>query len=745
MFKIIFSNLLISILLLNTTFAGELIIKGLERLNQIDLQALTTIDLSQKNFNDNEINLLIKELYQSDQIINISSLIENENYLVTISESPVIENIYINGNIEIEDEFFETILNSKKNYFLNKKSISDDIKLIKDIYSNKGFDSTIVTASSEKFSTTKVNLIYQINEGNKFDINSIKFYGNNTFNSKYLSSIINSNENKFYNIFSSGSSINQSIFDNDLKLLINFYKNKGFNNIDISYSLRKNFFNSYSLIFYINEGNRLKLSSIDFDISDDILNIKEFNSLKNIFTNKILSDDSFYDYYLIDNFINDSNDIIFNKNLNREFFYDFSIEENLYLIRIYDKPIEPKIINSIDIHGNSITKTDVLISKLSIEPGDNYSIGKVKNSADFLESLKYINSVSYNTTNIENKTNIIFEIDENKKTGNVLVGGSYTGDIGFGLVFSINDYNAFGSGNEIEFESSLNPEVALFDIQYKQYPYSNPAISNIYRIQNKETDLTSSFGYKLDQKGLGYSLNFKQTNDIHISIGAEYQNSRGHSAANSSDLSITDNIGTFDDTEFNFSISHDKTNNNLYPNDGYYNSLNLKYSPDLLSNNNYVIASYKGDIYYKIENSENYYFISNRYGYAASTDGRLKTRNSFSLGGSNFKGFDYRGIGKKTSNNRYLGGNQYFTSTIGYGSTFLFDNKDDIFLKLFYTAGSLWDSDYADQDFKLRSSLGASFDILTVVGPITFSYAIPIHKESDDSLRRFNFSIGTAF
>ena len=745
MFKIIFSKFLISILLLNSTFAGELIIKGLERLNQIDLQALTSVDLSQKNFNDNEINLLIKELYKSDQIINISSFIENENYLVTIFESPVIENIYINGNIVIKDEFFEKILNSKKNYFLNKKSISDDIKLIKNIYSNKGFDSTIVTASTEKFSETKVNLIYQINEGDKFEINSIKFYGNYTFNSKYLSSIINSNENKFYNIFSSGSPINQSVFDNDLKLLTNFYKNKGFNNIDISYSLNKNFFNSYSLIFYINEGNRLKLSSLDFNISEDILDIKDFNSLKTIFSNKILSDDNFYDYYLIDDFINDSNEIIFNKNLNYEIVYDFNIENNLYSINIYDKPIEPNIINSIDIYGNTITKTDVLISKLPIEPGDSYSIGKLQNSSDILTSYKYINSVKYSTANLDNKTDIIFEVDENKKTGNILLGGSFTGDIGLGLVFSIKDYNVFGSGNEIEFESTLNKEVALFDIQYKQYPFSNPSISNIYNIQNKETDLTSSFGYKLDQKGLGYSLNFKQTNDIYVSAGIEYKNSRGHSAANTSDLSITDNIGTFDDTELKFSISHDKTNNNLYPNDGYFNSLNLRYSPDVISDNNYVIASYKGDAYYKIKNSENYFFISNRYGYAESTDGRLKTINSFSLGGANFKGFDYRGIGKKTSNNRYLGGNQYFTSTIGYGSSFLFDDKDDMYIRLFYTAGSLWDSDYTDQDFKLRSSLGASFDVLTAVGPISFSYAVPLQKESDDSLRSFNFSIGTAF
>ena len=44
--------------------------------------------------------------------------------------------------------------------------------------------------------------------------------------------------------------------------------------------------------------------------------------------------------------------------------------------------------------------------------------------------------------------------------------------------------------------------------------------------------------------------------------------------------------------------------------------------------------------------------------------------------GNNFKGFDFRGIGP-VSNEIYLGGNQFFTSTIGYGSSFLFDEKSN--------------------------------------------------------------------
>ena len=37
--------------------------------------------------------------------------------------------------------------------------------------------------------------------------------------------------------------------------------------------------------------------------------------------------------------------------------------------------------------------------------------------------------------------------------------------------------------------------------------------------------------------------------------------------------------------------------------------------------------------------------MNNNYGYAKSLNGKLKTINAFGLGGLNFKGFDYKGIG----------------------------------------------------------------------------------------------------
>ena len=87
---------------------------------------------------------------------------------------------------------------------------------------------------------------------------------------------------------------------------------------------------------------------------------------------------------------------------------------------------------------------------------------------------------------------------------------------------------------------------------------------------------------------------------------------------------------------------------------------------------------------------------------------------------------------------------QYFNSTIGYGSTFLFDKKDNVIFKLFATTRSIWDSDYTNNDFKLRSSMGLSIDFMSVI-PISISYAIPIQKELSDKSRNFNFTIGTSF
>ena len=423
---------------------------------------------------------------------------------------------------------------------------------------------------------------------------------------------------------------------------------------------------------------------------------------------------------------------------------NFESVSNTNRLYFKQKKIVPSTINKIEIIGNNITKDRTIRSQLLFEPGDYFNNNLLSVTKRDLSKNRYINKVNITSETNNDKSDIIISIEEKKKTGSFLAGGTFSGDYGAGLTFSAKDDNIFGSGNSFETTFTGNEEDILFRISLIQYPVSNSNIKNSYSIFNNETDLSNSFGFKTDEYGLSYSINFDYNEKINISTGLSYKKSDRHSAKK--DISsINDNIGEYDIYTLSSSIRQDSTNDFLYPTDGTTNSISFEYSPKDISDDSYYKFVIKNDIYKKFKNSNRFAFLSNDLGFADSLDGNLSTINSFSLGCLNFKGYDFRGVGPKQSN-IYIGGNKFFTSTIGYGGSFLFDDKDNVYTKLFYTLGSIWDSDYSDNtEIDIRSSLGISFDILTVVGPISLSYAIPIDKNNDDRTREFNFSIGTSF
>ena len=84
--------------------ANNLKFEGLAKLDINDIQKLTKVDLDKVNFSENDINKLIKDLYKSDLIYNINLDRKNNTSHLTIEENKLIEDIYVNGNIRINDE-----------------------------------------------------------------------------------------------------------------------------------------------------------------------------------------------------------------------------------------------------------------------------------------------------------------------------------------------------------------------------------------------------------------------------------------------------------------------------------------------------------------------------------------------------------------------------------------------------------------------------------------------------------------
>jgi outer membrane protein insertion porin family len=255
--KILFLFFLLFIFSLSLN-AKNLVISGNYKLSLDDIQFLSNIDIKSSSLNINDINSLLIDLKNSELINDVSFEEQVNFYSISITEEKFIENIFINGNILIQDDDILNNISLSKGKLFNKDTIYRDSQLIKNIYLSQGFFDANLDIKIEKFSEDKINLIIEIKEGKKKTIKKIDFTGNYSFSRKLLLSKINSESLNLLKIFSSGSNINPSLFLNDVSLIRNFYINKGFKDVKVNYSIEKYSYNAYKIHFYIDENERLK-------------------------------------------------------------------------------------------------------------------------------------------------------------------------------------------------------------------------------------------------------------------------------------------------------------------------------------------------------------------------------------------------------------------------------------------------------------------------------------------------------
>lgn len=742
--KFFFSVILVFISF--TTFSKTLSIQGNKKLSLEDIQQLSKIDIYSQDLNENEINKLINDLYDSDLIDNLNLLDNTDKYVLTIFENIIIKDIFINGNIFINDENILSNINSKNNTLLNKDTISSDINIIKNLLSAEGFNQTSIVVSTEKYSEDRVNLIFEINEGEKSYISSIRIIGNSFFSENFLLSKLNSKSNSFFNIFDKSSNLSKDLMNFDQNTIKNLYLEKGFFNVQINYVLQKKSSNSYILNFFIEENERFKIRNISYD---DFLISKFKNILDPVmfnFKKNIEKEDFFFDKKIVSKHIVELSQSLYDNNIYNINISSFdSFGDNFIDLKFIQNIEETKLINKININGNQITKDKVIRSKFNVEPGDIFIKDQVDEQLNNLKKYRYINDAKYSFSSYEN-SDLNIDLDENIKTGSFFFAATGSSDLGLGLKLGINDNNILGSGNQINADFSLNSENVIFDFNFIHYPYLSSTLRNNYSVSNTESDYTSSFGFKTREQKISSGINFDYSDKISMSVSLSYKSIDGNTPKFNDDTAINDNIGLFNDININYSINYDSTNNFLYPSNGYYNSLSLEYSPENLSDNTYLKTNLVNKNYFEISEGGSFLFNINNFGIVESLNSNnIKTFDSYSLGGSSFNGFDYRGVGPTNSNNIYLGGNKFYTSKIGIGTNFFTKQQDNLYLKLFLTTGSIWDSDYSSSDYKQRTSLGGSLDFITPIGPISISYAVPLEKSNNDKARRFDFRIGGIF
>ena len=741
LFKLFFFILLLFSSNAFSNTLNKIEITGNDRISNESIKLFINVKINDE-INDDKINIILKDLYETNFFKDVSLQYVDQVLIINVIENPIIEKISYEGiknkkTLKIINE--NALVKSRSSY--NENTIKKEKKNIENILKDLGYYNTTIDISVIDSKNNLVDIIFNINLGKKAKIKKITFIGNKIFKDKKLRNIIASNEYKFWKFISGRKYLNQNIVFLDERLLKNFYKNNGYYNVQINSSFAKLIDDSnFELIFNIDPGPRFFFGELNISLPSDF-DKKNFTSIEKLFK-KIKGKP--YSINTIDKILDEIDSITtleqykfikanVSENINQNLInFQFNVEEG-----------EKFYVDRINIYGNTITSENVIRNQFELDEGDPFSEILVNKSINNLKSLNFFKTVNSKINNNDNtKTKEIDIFLEEKPTGEIYAtAGAGTSGASFG--FGVKENNFLGNG------IGLDTNALISSSQFKgKFTVTNPNYNNSDKslygsLEATETDNYNTFGYKTNKTGFRVGTNFEYLNDFYIGLNTSnfYETIETNSTASTQQQSQE---GNYWDSFIKLDMNYDKRNQKFQTTSGFksFYSINLPVVSDTNTLKNYYNYSKYFSFFDKNFSSVSLYLQS-----ANSIDDKnIKLSERITIPSSRLRGFEYGRVGPKDGDD-FIGGNYAYSLNFASSLPFILEDSQNFDLLFFADVADIWGVDY-NSSIKgngTRSSLGIALDWMTPVGPINFSFAYPISKQTGDKTESFRFNLGTTF
>ncbi|MDE6224438.1 MAG: outer membrane protein assembly factor BamA, partial [Alphaproteobacteria bacterium] len=408
------------------------------------------------------------------------------------------------------------------------------------------------------------------------------------------------------------------------------------------------------------------------------------------------------------------------------------------------------------IKNNTRTYENVIRRNLAFDEQDIFSTTNLRQSEQNLMGLGYFDSVQIlprQVVGTPDKVNIDVNVKE-KSTGELSLGAGWSSlNKGF-FEFGIKENNFMGKGQTVGFTSTFSGRQNNFSLSFVEpYMFDRDLMGGVDAYYNQYR-YNSTYGYNIDSIGLGFKLGWNYTDNLSHRLRWSAKNERMTDI--SSDLPAGLLVGVGDYNVFRLGqtlIYRDQIVD--YVNDtknGYVITLSNDY------------AGFGGDKYF-VKNDltlkQSFSFWDNEWMFGilvnmgkihSLKDKVLSRSDRYLLGGDNLRGFEYGGVGARSSlNPTYAyGGDWVVNGTFQLNFPIGIPKKYKVSGYIFYDWGKLGSPDLPDDTFimysgKVRTSTGYGILWNSPIGAINLSWAKALKYESYDDLQRFRFSIGSSF
>ena len=716
-------------------------IKGNKRIANETIIMFTKVQLGD-NLNENSLNIVLKNLYGTNFFKDVSVRLEKNALLILVEENPLIENIVYNGikSKTLKEKLTQNLkLKSRSSFsqILLKQDRDSIISSLKDT----GYYFSKVEVAILELGNNKIDLVFEIDLGDKAKIKKISFVGDKIYKDRKLRNLIVSEEYKFWKIVSGKKYLNENLINFDKRLLKNFYLNKGFYDVEINSSFARLMEdNQFELVFNINSNKKFYFGDLKLELPIDYEK-SNFETLNKIF--KEIKNEP-YSINAVQEIINEIDSIAIKEQYqNIRARVEEDILDNKINLNFKIDETEKFYVEKINIFGNNITRESVIRNQLFIDEGDPFNEILSNKSINEIKSLDFFRSVNSEIIEGQDENSKVINITvEEKPTGEIMAGAG-VGTNGELFEIGIKENNYLGKGLKIESNLSLGSDRVTGTFKVRDPNFNDTSKSVNYGIEANEIDKLGAFGYKSKKVGgsIGTNFEFLKDDRLGLETSSFFEDIKTDSTASARQKKQE---GSYFDTYLNFNFDYDRRNQKFKTSEGFrsYYSANLP----LVSDTNTLTNFYNYKVFSELyENNVSSIGFSLKAANSITGDD-IKLSERLYIPQKKLRGFVNGSVGPKDGDD-FIGGNYY--AIVNFNSTLpqILPNSQNIDISTFIDVANLWgvDDKSLDESSEIRSSIGLGIDWFTPVGPLNFSFAQPISKSSTDKTETFRFNLGTSF
>ncbi|WP_242390366.1 outer membrane protein assembly factor BamA [Polymorphum gilvum] len=752
--------------------ASAIVVRGNARIEDETVISYLTISRG-RSYSAADVDESLKALFATGLFEDVRITTQGGTLVVTVTENPVISRISFEGNKRVSDETLKGVVRTTERSMLTRSKVETDVQNILEAYRRTGRYRASVDPKIIDRGNNRVDLVFEINEGDKTGVERITFIGNNNFSDRRLREVIRTRQSGLLSWLRTTDTYDPDRLNADQELLRQFYYQHGyadFRIVAVSADLDREQ-NVFYVTFTLDEGEKYKIGDVEVQTS---LSTVDPEALRRYLRTK--SGDTYnskrVEQTLEDLTLQVSEEGYAFAEVRPRALRDY---ENRTISLVYNIEEGPRAyVERINVRGNDRTREYVIRREFDLAEGDAFNRVLLDKAERRLRNLGFFKEVRVTTERGSAPDRVIINVTvEEQPTGEISFGVGYSTTDGIIGDVSLSEKNFLGRGQYVKIGAGGGTDTQSYEFVFREPFFMGRRIALDLEVYRRVYDANDyrSYDEETTGGGIGFTLPLREDelalkvfyNIYETKISDPKGIAKNLATCPGSGLSnaVCDSLGSSLTSLAGYALFYNTLDNNIDPSEGIFAKFQQEFA-GLGGDAQFIRTTAEARAYREVLPDMGLVgSVALRGGHIQAIGSkRLRVSDQFMFGGDLVRGFENQGIGPRdmsTTNRDALGGRFYVAGSVE--TTFPFPVIPEEFGlsgALFADAGSLWDADkdlvnivgannVASNGFELRASVGAGIRWRSPFGPLRVDFAWPVMKEDSDKTQWFRLSGGTKF